>query len=202
MSDQRPPQGDRSRLPLTRRPRVRRAGAPIAGVKLDDVTIERVVRVLNSDVPAPLTLISARLDKQKRDLALAHAAGELDDATYLARMAGLRQAVQSPRAAPAVDAAAAVAFLRNLPALLSAATDESLRELMYSIYERIEVTRDGFGRVHLTPHAYRYRLALALPETVSVRRVRARPAGAGLGRTTCVIPIVARRAWQRLARPA
>ena len=152
--------------------------AQIAGLKLDDVTIERVVRALrDGDTPAPTTLDAVRLDKQKRDLALSHAAGELDDETYLARMAELRRATPAKHESSGVDPATAVAFLRNLSALWSAAGDEGQTELLHAIYDRIEVSRDGFARVHLTPHAFRFGLALALPETVTVDRVRARPAG-------------------------
>ena len=152
--------------------------AQIAGVKLDDVTIERVVRALGEgQTPTPTTLDAARHEKQKRDLALSHAAGELDDETYLARMSELRQATPAKHESSGVDPASAVAFLRNLPALWGAAGDASRAELLHAIYDRIEVTRDGFARVHLTPHAFRFGLALALPETVTVDRVRARPAG-------------------------
>lgn len=142
------------------------------------MTIERVIRALrDGDTPAPTTLDAVRLDKQKRDLALSHAAGELEDETYLARMAELRKTTPAKHESSGVDAASAVAFLRNLPALWGAAGDESRAELLHAIYDRIEVTRDGFARVHLTPHAFRFGLALALPETVTVDRVRARPAG-------------------------
>ena len=152
--------------------------AQIASLKLDEVTIERVVRALREgETPAPTTLDSARLEKQKRDLALSHAASELDDATYLARMAELRQTIPAKHESSGVDSASAVAFLRNIPALWSSADDEGRTELLHAIYDRIEVTRDGFARVHLTPHAFRFGLALALPETVTVDRVKARPAG-------------------------
>lgn len=93
-------------------------------------------------------------------------------------MSELRQATASAKRAESyVDAASAVAFLCNLPALWGAAGEERRAELLHAIYRRIEVTRDGFARVHLTPHAYRFGLALALPEAVTVDRVRARPAG-------------------------
>ncbi len=152
--------------------------AQIAGIKLDDVTIERVVRALrHGDTPAPATFDAVRLEKQKRDLAISHAAGELDDETYLARMAELRKATPVEQESSGIDPASAVAFLRNLPALWGATGDESRAEFLHAIYDRIEVTRDGFARVHLTPHAFRFGLALALPETVTVERVRARPAG-------------------------
>lgn len=42
---------------------------------------ERVLRALqHGDAPQLVTIDGARLEKQKRDLALAHAAGELDEA--------------------------------------------------------------------------------------------------------------------------
>jgi len=154
--------------------------AQVAGIRLDDVTIERVVRVLSRNPAAPATaVVDTWLERQKRDLALQHAADKLDDATYLARMAELRTARPVASASEAVPARVAVTWLRNVAALWNAdgVTDDARTQLLHAIYERIDATRDGFSKVHLTRDAYRHGLALALPESVVVDRVMARPAG-------------------------
>ena len=93
-------------------------------------------------------------------------------------MSELRQATFSAkREDRTLTRRARVPLLRNIPALWRAAGEERRAELLHAIYERIVVTRDGFARVQLRPHAFGFGLALALPETVSVDRVRARPAG-------------------------
>ncbi len=62
----------------------------VTGVRVDDATVERIVRVLSTPSVTPSDVSRARVERMKRDLALDHAAGQLDDVTYLARMATLR----------------------------------------------------------------------------------------------------------------
>jgi hypothetical protein len=152
--------------------------AQLAGVRLDDVTIERVMRVLQANDGTSPEPDGGQLERQKRDLALQHAADRIDDATYLKRMAELRQA-RPTKSREAVPAKVAVDWLRNLAGLWNSegVTEATRAQLLRAVYERIEVTRDGFAQVRLTADAYRRGLALALPETVVVDRVMARPAG-------------------------
>jgi DNA invertase Pin-like site-specific DNA recombinase len=146
--------------------------AQIAGVQLDPATIELVVRAVTAnEPPAPLAIDVARIERRKRNLALDHAAGRIDDEAYLERMAELRKAVPQRDTRPAVAADQAVGFLRDLARLWnSAVSDEARAELVHAVYERIVVTREGFVGVTLTRHAYRHGLALALPETVRLQK--------------------------------
>ncbi len=59
--------------------------AQVEGVELDDDTIGAVVASLGSG-PRPVALDQARIERQIRELALEHAAGRLEDATYLERL--------------------------------------------------------------------------------------------------------------------
>jgi DNA invertase Pin-like site-specific DNA recombinase len=148
--------------------------AQVSGIRLDDATIERVVRALGS---GPTVGVDDRaIEREKRELALQHAADRVDDATYLARMAELRRRPLKSDTS-AVPATAAVAWLRDLAALWKSGSGEAKAQLIRSVYERIDVTREGFAQVILTRDAYRRGLAVAMSETVLVDRVMARPAG-------------------------
>ena len=146
--------------------------AQVSGVRLDNATLTRLQCVLAQPVaPAPATIDAMRVEKRKRDLALAHAAGSIDDEAYLARMAELRKVQPRKVEDATVDAAAAIALLRNVAKLWeAAASDEARSELVHAIYERIVVTRDRVVEVHLTPHAFRHGFALAMPESVVVNK--------------------------------
>jgi hypothetical protein len=145
--------------------------AQIAALRLNNATLERIQRALGQpSAPAPTTIDAARVERRKRDLALDHAAGRIDDDAYLKRMAELRK-VRAPEVERPIDAAAAVSLLRNVEALWQGARDEQAwSDLLHAIYERIVVTRDGVVEVHLTPHAFRHGLALALPESVVLHK--------------------------------
>lgn len=175
----------------------------IQGLQLGDSTIERVVRAVRSleDAGQPPTVDGARLARRRRELALAHAGGRLGDLEYLDQVASLRDEGSHMTTRPTpVTAERAVSYLRDLPMLWGRANEEERAELLHAIYARIEVTRDGFASVKLTPDAYAHGLALALPVTVV-----ASPAGARAGTTVrriVRIPIVGRRTWLRLARSA
>ncbi len=102
-----------------------------------------------------------------RDLALEHAAAQLDDAEYLARMARLRGelevvGVQSARDLPARRA------IEWLDALAETWQQTELVEeksdVIHAIYERIVIEGPRFVGLRLTPAAYRHGMALALPE--------------------------------------
>jgi hypothetical protein len=71
--------------------------AQVAGITLDEDTIASVVAVLGS-TRRPVEMDQARIDRRIRELALEHAAGDLDDDVYLARLKALREAPKrSPR---------------------------------------------------------------------------------------------------------
>ncbi len=141
----------------------------IQGLRLGDSTIERVVRAVRSleDAGPPPTVDEARLARRRRELALAHAAGRLGDQEYLDKVASLRDEGSNVATRPTqVTPERAVAYLRDLPMLWGRANEEERAELLHAIYARIEVTRDGFTSVELTPDAYAHGLALVLPVTV------------------------------------
>ena len=145
--------------------------AQVGGIKLDIATIERVVRALGEEDQPPLPLDRSRIEREKRELALAHAAGNIADDQYLALMAELRRSAVPIQDRSEVRPADAVSYLRNMAALWDSPglTDATRAELLHAIYERVVVTRDRFVEVQLTPHAYRHGLALALPEVVHWR---------------------------------
>ncbi len=73
--------------------------AQIAGVRHDERTIDRVAALLAEPEQKPDTTTRARVERQMRDLALDVARGEIDDQTYLARMATLRASASGTDAA-------------------------------------------------------------------------------------------------------
>ena len=90
----------------------------------------------------------ARLEQLKRDLALDHAAGRIDDKAYLAQIAVLRaQATRfdsGKRPGTGIAPDQVVARLRALPETWARATPEGRAELLHSIYERIVVRGPEF----------------------------------------------------------
>jgi hypothetical protein len=61
--------------------------AQMAGLELDDETIDAVIGALGS-APRPVKLDRARIVRQMRDLALDHAAGRLEDALTRCHVGG------------------------------------------------------------------------------------------------------------------
>ena len=176
-------------------------GVQVSGIRLDNATIERLVRALAEPEPVALASIDvARIERHKRELALDHAAGRIEDAAYLERMAELRKAVPTQTISTGVPAGEALSYLRNIDAAWKAPISDAARaELLHAIYERIVVTRDGFVEVTLTPHAYRHGLALALPESVMVHK-RPRQESVTAMQTRQLVRIGGKREWETAAR--
>jgi hypothetical protein len=130
----------------------------------------RVVRAVGEERTevTPDTLDAARLARRRRELALDHAAGRVDDETYLASVHALRTTAPDVIRSDTtkVSAGRAVEYLRDLATLWPHATESERSELLHAIYAKVTVTRDGFDSVELTPHAAAHGMALALPETV------------------------------------
>jgi len=142
--------------------------AQAAAIELDDGVIARVVAALASG-DRPITLDRARVEREMRDLAARHLAGQIEDDAYLARLRLYRSQLSSIDQPPGSRMAAerAVAWLRAIAETLVAAdVPEAKAELLHAIYERIEVRGPTIVRVHLTPSAYANGLALALPQVV------------------------------------
>ena len=144
---------------------------------MDESTVERIVRVLSTPPAHPVDVNRARLDRMKRELALDHAAGRIDDRAYLAQIAVLREEAMKidagERSGNAIAPDKVVAKLRALPQTWAKATPAGRAELLNLIYERITVAGPEIVGVRLTAAAYAHGLALALPEKV----VMARPTG-------------------------
>lgn len=156
----------------------------VTGVRIDESTTERIIRALTSKESAPDDADRARMERLKRELALDHAAGRIDDDTYLRQVALLRAEtarLDAPRSgrAPLVDPDAVVERLQTLPETWAKATPDGQADLLSSIYERITVRGPNLVSARLTPDAYALGLAIALPEEVTAAPewVLARPTG-------------------------
>ncbi len=157
----------------TRRAWPKRPNSHSRGIEFDDATIGAVVASLGSG-PRPVALDRARIERQIRELALEHAAGRLEDAVYLERLHGLREAKENLErtSADGISPERAVAWLRELSATWRAAEVAAEKaDLLHAIYDRITVAGRKIVSVRLTPSAYAHGIALALPEKVAVARL-------------------------------
>jgi hypothetical protein len=146
--------------------------AQVAGITVDDDTIASVVAVLGS-TRRPVEMDRARIDRRIRELALEHAAGDLDDDVYLARLKALREAREAlaEGSGAGVPARRAIESLRALAeSVQQADVPKERADLMHAIYDRITVAGPEIVGVRLTQAAYAHGLALALPEEVAMAR--------------------------------
>ena len=146
------------------------------------------------DERGPVAIDRARIDRQIRDLALEHAAGLPEDAVYLERLHGLRDAKENLErtSADGISPERAVAWLRELSATWRAAEVPAVKaDLLHASYDRITVAGRKIVSVRLTPSAYAHGFALALPEKVAV----ARPTGAGHAIAAYDTPFEGRDEW-------
>ena len=89
-----------------------------------------------------------------------------------------------------------VAWLRAFgETWLNADVLQAKADLVHAIYERIVVAGPTIVSARLTPEAYAYGLALALPQVV-----RARPEGAGRALATYRVPIEGHDEWIAAAK--
>ena len=155
----------------------------VSEIQLDDATIAAVVGALSS-TERPIAIDRARLDRQIREVALAHAAEALSDDAYLARIAELRTQrtaleTTTPKGVPAHRA---VEWLRALGVTWKTADIPAAKaDLLHAIYERITVAGSSIVSVRLTASAYAHGMALALPEVVMARPTGFEPATFGSG---------------------
>ncbi|MBA3687847.1 MAG: hypothetical protein H0W81_03270 [Chloroflexi bacterium] len=152
--------------------------AQVQQIVLDDVTIATVVDALTTTAPRRDKLARKRLERRRREAAEAFAARRVTMSQFAAQIASLEEQQRTleavePATEPSVPSAAAVAYLKDLPALWRAADEAARADLLAAIYPRVEVRGAEFIAVTLTPEAEAHGLALALPESVCV----ARPAG-------------------------
>lgn len=137
-----------------------RPGRPVlaqaAGIALHATTRTAVIAALGLS-QQPFGIDREAIDRQIRDLALAHAAGRLGDDAYLSRLNALRDArdAVAERTADRVPAQRAVERLRTLgESLKEADVPEEKSDLLHAIYERIVVAGPNIVRVDLTSAAY------------------------------------------------
>jgi len=169
----------------------------LASIRLDDATIAAVVSTLTSR-KRPVAIERGRIDRQLRELALDHVAGNVDDAAYLAQSAtlrGQRDALVAEQAST-VSAERAVEWLRAIGQAIRRADLPAQRsDLIHAVYEGIVVAGPDFISARLTPAAYEHGLALSLPQVGM-----ARPTGVGHVITTHRIPIEGRDEWLEAGR--
>lgn len=174
----------------------------LAGLRLDDATVARVVAAFTAPATPAIPIDRGRLERQRRELALNHAAGRLSDEAYLGAAARLRElADAAPAPAGRYDAERAITWMRDFAETWRAKMDNRQRaELMATVYERIEVRGPTFASIELTDAAYRNGLALALPERVRVAMVSPEGAGRTFATRWVRVPILGRADWLRAAR--
>ncbi len=150
--------------------------AQLGSLRLDSSVRAQIVAVLSAG-ERPVSMDRARLKRQMRELALEHAAARIDDADYLARMARLRDQLDTIGTQQAHDLLGQRA-LEWLDALAETwhKTDlvEEKSDVIHAVYERIVIEGPRFVGLRLTPAAYRHGLVLAMPDAVM-----ARPTGVG-----------------------
>lgn len=148
--------------------------AQLSALELDNATIERVVRYLSQPTRRTDDLRRKRLERQRRDLALDHAAGRIGDAEYLATVTRVREQEQAlPAPASAPDPARAVRRLRDFVGLWKSRSEAERAAMLRAVYVRVEVRGEQFIGADLTSDAKELGLTVALPETFAM----ARPAG-------------------------
>jgi hypothetical protein len=167
--------------------RFRDLGDPAIGsgraIQLDDQIIASVVTTLSSG-DQPVDLDRARLERQKRELALAHSEGRIEDEVYLERLGELRQRVADlgKKTDAGLAAPRAVEWLRAFAdAWTLAGVPEAKADLIHAVYERVTVAGPRFVEVRLTPAAYQHGLAFALPYAAMARPTGFEPATFGSG---------------------
>lgn len=173
--------------------------AQVTSIDLSDASLARIVAAVTApELPAPASITRGQMDRRRRDLALDHAAGRLTDDAYMAAVTALRKGAPEGPPRDRLEASEVVAQLRALPEAWEASSADRRRELVASIYERIEIRGQSFVGATLTPAAEAMGLALAMREKVDV------VSRGGLGRTasTRPLPILGRRDWLRVARRA
>ena len=139
-------------------------GAQIDGIRVDARTIAAVVAAVTATPSTPTPIDTGR---QRRALALEHAAGSLTDTAYMAAVERLRRVEAPQQPMERFDAAEVVERLRALPAMWQRSEPDERRVLAHAIYDRIEVRGAAFAAVHLTPDALALGLDLALPPSVA-----------------------------------
>jgi hypothetical protein len=157
-------------------------------IQWNPVDTESIIRYVTQPAPPADELRVRLIRRERQEIALAHAAGNLGDTEYLAAAARLRdQERAAPTPPPRVEPRAVVRRLRDFSALWASRSEAQRAEMIRSVYARVEAEGPKFVAAHMTPDARELGLTVALPEEF----VMASPAGLGAVLTT--IPIVGRQ---------
>jgi hypothetical protein len=144
--------------------------AQLTGIDLSPATIAQVVAALDQPPALPNEIGAKQIERDRRALADRYAKGVLTESEFLAEAGVLHEREQAMRTVSApsgLTAEVAIGYLRDLGATWEAAAPQERANVAHAVYEKIEVVRDGFLAVTLTPDALRHGLALALPESVA-----------------------------------
>jgi DNA invertase Pin-like site-specific DNA recombinase len=171
--------------------------AQVRGIRDGPATVAAIVAALRETEHPPAPIDDGRIERERRSLALAMAAGRIGETEFLAGIAALRERTPAPSQAP-IDAARVTELLGDVARTWDRKmTDRERADLVAAIYDRITVRGPTFVGVRLTPWAYAHGLALALPE-----RVRIELAGEeGISPARSIrVPIEGAAEWRAAAR--
>lgn len=150
--------------------------AQLSQISLSRQTIRRVSQALAAPPPLPDEVGHKRVERARRELALSYAKGAISEAELIVegqRLAGELQRLANAPSAVGITSDQATAYLHNFADTWTRAGERERADLVHAVYQRIEVRGPGFAGVTLTPEAERHGLAIALPEQVNVRSMRA-----------------------------
>jgi DNA invertase Pin-like site-specific DNA recombinase len=89
--------------------------AQVTSLRLDDATLTKVVRaVTQEEVPMQPSIDGARIARRRREVALDHAAGKINDEEYIAAARELRKAPAPEPTTSIVTADTAIGYIRDL----------------------------------------------------------------------------------------
>jgi hypothetical protein len=144
-------------------------GAQLAGLRLDEETIEAVIAATTeSDDPPPVPIDTGRIQRRRRELWRDAEAGRISIAELQAAIDALPDEEPLQRSPEALTREEVEPYLRNLPDLWAKASREGQAALIRAVFDRIVVRGPRFEEVALTAEAYSMGLAIALPEHVEV----------------------------------
>jgi hypothetical protein len=188
--------------------------AQIAGIRLDKPTSDAILRSLSRVEQAPAAADERELERRRRQLGEAFAAGRTEERELITGMRRLKEEAAAggrTRHGASVDPVSALAYVRNFTASWANARPQTRASLIKAVYAEIVVRGEEFVSVRLTDEAYAHGLAAALPEEVEVpvlpgrgrppkNTALARPTGVGRAIATYDMPIEGRARHRPLDR--
>ena len=145
--------------------------AQIAGIRLDEPTSDAILRSLSRVEQTPAAADERQLERRRRQLGEAFAAGRIEERELITGMRRLKEEAAAggrTRHGASVDPVSALAYVRNFAASWANARPQTRASLIKAVYAEIVVRGEEFVSVRLTDEAYAHGLAAALPEEVEV----------------------------------